>query len=193
MTALPFVFSPLSTPSVSVPVSGVSEWLTVIDPSSSGSNITGLAAGDPVSVSNTIIRIDNIGPGKKAFRRASSGGLMMGTSLRLRVCYPTLPGGVELFPGTVTHPVLRVFGGTMSDPMAAVDLRKLAPLRNASGEGSVLFRLTPAEDAILLFGTDEHHVTSPDNAVHTWDCDGCNVFVVGVERAFAVGFSNYQH
>lgn len=201
MTALPLVFNPLSTPSVSVPVSGVSEWLTVIDPSLSGSNITGLAAGDPVSVSNTIIRIDNIGAGKRTFRRASSGGLMMGTSLRLRVCYPPLPGGAEPFPGTVTHPVLRVFGGTMSDPMAAVDLRKLAPLRNASGEGSVLFRLTPAEDAIVLFVreiggvtiTEEHHVTSPDNAVHTWDCDGCNVFVVGVERAFAVGFSNYEH
>ncbi|MBY0313013.1 MAG: hypothetical protein K2W85_13155 [Phycisphaerales bacterium] len=146
-----------------------------------------------MSSANVVLRADSIGAGKLSFKRVSDEGSLVGTSLRLRVCYSTLAGGADVFPAPVVHPVLRVFGGTLASPTGSPNFLPRSPLRNAAGEASVLMRLTPAEDAIVRYGAVDYHATTPDNAAHTWDCDGCNVFIVAVERAFAVGFEEYDY
>lgn len=187
MPAITLPFAPLAAASTTVPVSGSAPWLTVIGPHINGP-LRGLTVADPLTSRNTINRPDTIGVLKVVFRRVNDGGTLVGTSLRLRVCYPLLPSNADVWPATIVHPVLRMFGARTDTPAADPPRDAYAALRNAAGDCSAVFKLDPWEDAVATIETEqltvEGHVTTPRNAEHTWDCDGCTHFIVGVERAF---------
>lgn len=176
-------FSPLTAASLSVPISGVAQWATVIDePNVNGG---GLSANDLGSSGLPhIIRASQITDVRKlVFRRATtvSGSVLpFGTSLRVRLVYPTT---VTTSTADLVTPVVKLFAGQSADKA------KMTVARNLLGDKSVHFPVDPAVDNIstiqLGTGEDELKVATPDNMAHTWDCDGYEYFLFGVERAWS--------
>lgn len=195
MPAIILPFAPISAGSPTIPVSGSSQWLTAVGPYISGA-LGGLTVADPVTSKGTINKPELIGLLKVVFRRVNDSGHLVGTSLRLRVCYPTLPQNADTWPVGIVHPVLRVFGARAQNPAVDPPRDTYAALRNSAGDCSAVFKLDPWDDAVGTIETEqstvEAHATTPRNAEHTWDCDGCTHFVVGVERALSTaGVSGY--
>jgi hypothetical protein len=182
MSVLPS-FSPLTNASLGVPVSAICDWLTVIEePNASGG---GVSAND-LGSSNIpfVVSVGQIVDSRKlVFRRSQLiGGVNtgFGTSLRARLLYPV---DVTSLSQNVVTPVLKLFAGPLADR------GRMTSVRNLLGETSVQFPIDPAADSSAKFpsspGDVELKVATPDNMAHTWDCDGCEYFIFGVERAWS--------
>lgn len=183
-------FVPSGTPQVVVPVSGKCSWTTVILPGTGTDK--GLRHADERSAAGVIVDPSQIvSPPKLMFTRRDTNGWSQGTNLRLRVCYPTMNAS-----SPVVFPVVRVFGANQL-PESSEDppLDTFSAMRNAAGDASVVFPLSLDEDTFFTIETPsstiEGRSTSPDVVAHSWDCDGYDYFIVGVERAFDVTQSGY--
>lgn len=171
MSQLPF--TPSSSAAILVvPVASVSEWITVV----SNANIT------DTLMDGVIRRAKDISTSTRpVFSRVTSGGVTLGTALRLRASYEY--GGEQ--EGTPSPVRVRVFAG--NDPEVR---SSFVPIRNANGDLSVVIPCDVETDPIV-FTTDSvpepplqpvgRCVTTPDNNAHTWDCMGYSHFIVGLE------------
>ncbi|HMN41715.1 MAG TPA: hypothetical protein PKE29_12785 [Phycisphaerales bacterium] len=56
-------------------------------------------------------------------------------------------------------------------------------LRNLNGDASVPIQISPGTDTVL--GSADAAHTVPDNNAHSWDIDGCDRIIIGVEKPYA--------
>lgn len=168
-----------------VPVAGLCPWLTVIEPWS-GSGSGGLNLQDPVNGSGVLVDPSGITHStRRLFRRVASGN-MLGTTLRARWVYVNDP---EAAP--IQIPVIRVFAGE-DDTIA-----RFSPLKKLVGDVSVLLNTDTPNDCLSSVRPDSsssyatRRVVAPLNAEHSWDCDGYEYFIIGVERRLTS--SDYAH
>jgi hypothetical protein len=174
MTTFTLPFSPSSPEATRVvPVSGICHWQTVVQ-----GGTLGVTGADPVNALGFIVRAGSITDVTRLiFKRSTAAGSPLGTTLRARLVYTDGPLNGE-FPAVVSQLQIRVFGG----PSAGTELRDgMAPLRNLNGDLSVVIRADRGVDTGL---PGIYKATVPDNYAHSWDCDGCEVFLIGVERPF---------
>lgn len=183
---LDVVTAPFAPPGIATPASvmlaGLSDWATVI-------KLGGLIVQDPLGsgvgiVQNAALITDTT---RIILRRSTvngASGVGLGTALKLRLAF-----SVAIYTQT---PILRVFGGRELTPTGDPDLTRMAALRNLEGDASVGFGAdyTTASYVSLPGVSGQRLVTIPDNTAHAWDCDGCEFFVVAVERVLYGGPSN---
>lgn len=163
---------------LSIPVSATSAWITAIDAPPNG-----VATADPINPTTGAIQNANLITDTKKFtirRSIGSASGAFGTTLRVRLVYPpSVTGATQL----LVAPQIRVFGGP------ALDRTGMVSLRNLAGDRSVRLALSPDEDSFVTvtIGTQPASMkaTTPDNIAHSWDCDGCEYLVIGVEKAFS--------
>jgi hypothetical protein len=95
-----------------------------------------------------------------------------GTTLRLQLAYNAgdLPD-----PDSGPPLTIRVFGRT-------TDGGRWTALRNLNGDASVPIPISPNTDSQDSSASPTLALTVPDNNAHSWDCDGYDWFIVGVEK-----------
>jgi hypothetical protein len=167
-------FSPsTSSATAVVPASGVSEWVTAI--AAGDLEVSDLAGDETVSQTPDKVYTNR---GSKSLIRTN----YEGTTLRVRLRY--YDDGVAY--GDAPPLTIRVFGTANSNAWTA--------LRNLNGDASVPIPIDPPytdhpgsdTHATVPGGEGTNHlVNQPDNNAHSWDCDGCNKFIIAVERSFA--------
>jgi len=140
---------------VSYPVSGTARWVTAID---SG----GADDQDAATITNPTTEIT------ASTRHIPNRNFKSGTTLVVRLAY-------DDGAGTLTNPVIRVFGRSGSDAWQV--------LRNKSG--SLTATITTATSTDPADGTYKY--TVPDLNDNAWDCQGCDQILIGIETAFAAG------
>jgi hypothetical protein len=101
-----------------------------------------------------------------------------GTTLRIRLLYAR----GDQINSLVAPLTIRVFG-------AGGTAEFWTALRNLNGDLSVPIQINPAADtyAVTAAGTTnpDYNVNLPDNNAHSWDCDGCDRFLVAVEKVYS--------
>ena len=157
-------FTPTTTtPAAMVPISGAAKWVTAI---AAGGLVAAVAEGSPAIAPLQITH---------SSRRLLTRGVSAGTTLRVRMGYETADAiNAANYPLTI-----RVFGTT--------DDADWGVLRNQNGDASVPVPIDPTSDAnqTTLSNGGNLSFTQPDNNAHSWDCDGCNKFLIAVERPYA--------
>ncbi len=174
MSTGPFDYSPdPSTATAVVPVAGVSQWQTAID--APGVTVPDLDTGEVVCQSPAIVLTNRGLP--------STRSNYQGTTLRVRLVYYG-----EYLQYTDAPLTIRVFGCANSQEWTVI--------RNLNGDASVPIPIDPSysghvgSDTHLTAGsTQDPHmfVNQPDNNAHSWDCDGYDQIMIGVEKPFALG------
>lgn len=91
----------------------------------------------------------------------------MGTIIRARLRYPS---GLT----TPVSPIVKLFGRKKA--LTGETAQVFQPLRNKAGDISVTLTIAATDIAI---GTSLY--TTPDLDAHSWDCDGFDEFLFGVE------------
>ena len=159
-------FTPTTaTPAAVVPISGAADWvvaiaaggLTVLDVSSEGDVET-----DPSSIAHSS-------------RRLLTRPVYGGTTLRIRMQYDNS----DTLGDDPSPPLtIRVFGQSNATGYTV--------LRNLNGDTSVPIPTDPSTDCAYWNGSagGDVLITQPDNNAHSWDCDGCNKFLIAVERTY---------
>lgn len=155
-----FDFSPTSAASNVVPVSGIADWV---------SWRTDLSTADPLPSGDVDLRsVQTIEGGTPTVLiRVNNAG----TTLRLRMKYN------KAAPTPDSQLTVRVFGAVGSGGDYAL-------LRNLNGDVAVLVLADRLHDSWVEVGSPNWLATTPDNSAHSWDCDGCDRFVVGITSSF---------
>lgn len=188
MIALPF--TPVDPRAVAVvPVSALSDWVTVIPAGNSG-----VVVADTLNQWQFIAKFADVNlTTRQVFSRVQLDSedrrTPLGTTLRLRLCYED--GFVSsAFPPVTSQLQVRVFAGNPYSETGG--LSNSSPLRNLLGDASVVIPADRTRDTEIAAGTSPggpfYRATTPDNQAHSWDCDGYSFFVVGVERVYACAY-----
>ena len=156
------VFSPTTaSPATFVPISGTAQWIKAIK--AGGLNMTDVSGGgvmkDPDAQITDTTRV--------LMTRPVSGG----TTLRVVLQYQT---GDTRDPAQLPL-TIRVFGKESGQAYWIA-------MRNLNGDLSVPIGISPDEDSRHNAATASF--TSPDNNVHSFDCDGYDRFLIGVIRKY---------
>jgi len=154
-------FSPSTTPTVVVPVSGAVEWVTAI-------HAGGLVVRDSTSAGAPVLNPAQIShSSRRVLVRAAAGG----TTLLLRMVW---------FEDDVQTSILRVrvFGGMgTTDSLWTV-------LRNRRNESSVDISASPEDPYGAFVGDQASRGTIVDINRHAFDSMGFSHFLIGVERVY---------
>lgn len=148
---------------VTVPVSSISDWATIID-------APGLATADAATIVNPATEIVTSTTHLLVRDRG------VGTTLLLRIKYPSAAT-------LTTDAKVKVFGRVRGTDGS---VGGWSLLRNRSGSIS---RTIPI-DTTNNQGDGTSRWTTPDWDQDAWDCQGCNEFLVGIETALNLDSNN---
>lgn len=144
-----------NNPVKSVPFSLTSQWETLVEAG-------GVNVADAAAITNPATQI--VRSTTRPFSRDGEG-----TTLLLKLRYDA---GLS---GTITSPIVQVFGKTLTDDYDVIETRE--------GVSLVTLNIAPTTDVLNAAGTFKY--TRPKFVRISFDCLGCLDFLVGVTVALA--------